>query len=121
MSAIIFVPPIILNSFEKLPLVSPLANFLILPAIPAIMGMGFAAGIAGFVFVPLGKLVGFVPYLLLKIEIFAVQWMGNLPWASIEVKNFGWKYILVYYLILFSGLYYLRRKDKKLIVPENEK
>ena len=121
MSAIIFVLPIILNSFEKLSLVSPIANFVILPAIPAIMGMGFAAGIAGFIFVPLGELVGFVPYILLKAELFAVQWMANRPWASIEVKNFGWEYILAYYLILFLLLYSYERKNKKLNLIANEK
>ena len=121
MSAIIFVLPVILNSFEKLSLVSPIANFVILPAIPAIMGMGFAAGVAGFIFVPLGKLIGFIPYILLKIELFAVEWMANLPWASVEIKNFGWKYILIYYLILFSGLYYFKRKNKKIIALPNEK
>ncbi|MDI6777682.1 MAG: ComEC/Rec2 family competence protein [Patescibacteria group bacterium] len=120
-SAIIFVLPIILNSFEKLSLVSPFANFVILPAIPAIMGTGFAAGIAGFIFVPLGKLVGFVPYLLLKIEIFVVQWMANLSWASVEVKNFGWEYIIVYYLFLFLALHYFKRRDKKLSMQVDEK
>jgi len=120
-SAIIFVLPVILNSFEKLPLISPIANFVILPAIPAIMLGGFAAGMAGFVFLPLGKLVGFLPYILLKIELFMIQWMANLSWASVEVKNFGWKYISIYYLILFFGLYHFKRKDKKLIVIANEK
>jgi competence protein ComEC len=120
MSAIIFVLPIILNSFEKLPLVSPVANLLILPAIPAIMGLGFAAGIAGFVFLPLGKLVGFLPYLMLKIELVVIQWLANLPWASVEVKNFGWKYILTYYLVLFPSLYFYKRKIKKLDLIASE-
>ncbi len=120
-SAQIFVLPVILNSFEKLSLVSPIANILILPAIPAIMGTGFAAGIAGFVFLPLGKLVGFAPYILLKAELFVIQWMANLPWASIEVKNFGWKYISVYYLVLFLLLYFYKRKNKKLNLTANEK
>jgi competence protein ComEC len=121
MSAMIFVLPVILNSFEKLSLVSPFANFVILPAIPYIMGMGFAAGMTGFIFVPLGTLVGFVPYILLKVELIVVQWMANLPWASVEVKNFGWKYILAYYLFLFLALYYFKGKDKKIIVQTDEK
>jgi competence protein ComEC len=112
MSAMIFVLPIILSSFEKLSLVSPLANLLILPAIPYIMGTGFAAGMAGFIFVPLGKLVGFVSYILLKAELFAVQWMASWPWASIEVKNFGWKYILVYYTGLFAVLFFYQKKSR---------
>lgn len=112
MAALVFVMPVILNSFEKLSLVSPLANFLILPAIPMIMGLGFAAGIAGFVFLPLGKLVGFLPYILLKSELFIVQWLGNLPWASIEIKNFGWQHVAIYYLVLCSLIYFAKRKRR---------
>ena len=112
-SAIIFVLPVILNSFEKLSLVSPIANFFILPAIPAIMLGGFAAGMAGLVFLPLGKFVGFLPYILLKIELFVIQWMASLPWASVEVKNFGWKYITVYYFFLAVVLTHVKKKKKR--------
>ncbi len=120
MSALVFVLPVILNSFEKLPLVSPVANFLILPAIPAIMGMGFAAGIAGFIFVPLGKLVGFLPYILLKIEIFAVQWMANLPWASVEVKNFNRIYITMYYIVL-TGIIFMQKRRTRINQAQNQR
>jgi competence protein ComEC len=113
MAATIFVLPVILNSFENLSLVSPVANFLILPAIPVIMGMGFAAGMAGFVFVPLGKLAGFVPYILLKIELWLVEWMAGWSWASIEVKNFGWQYVAAYYAILFCVIYRARKSESK--------
>ncbi len=109
-AAQIFVLPILLNSFEKLSIVSPLANLLILPAIPYIMLGGFAAGIAGFIFVPLGTLMGFIPYLLLKIELFTVAWLGNLPWAALEIKNFGWVYMIIYYAGLLALLYFYQRK-----------
>ncbi|TSA46010.1 ComEC family competence protein [bacterium] len=112
-AAQIFVLPILLNSFEKLSIVSPLANLLILPAIPYIMLGGFAAGIVGFIFVPLGMLVGFIPYLLLKIELFIVLWLGNLPWAALEIKNFGWIYMTIYYLGLLALLYFSQRKRYK--------
>ncbi len=111
-AAQIFVLPILLNSFEKLSIVSPLANLLILPAIPYIMLGGFAAGIAGFIFVPLGTLMGFIPYLLLKIELFTVAWLGNLPWAALEIKNFGWVYMTTYYCVLFLMLFFYKRKSR---------
>ena len=113
LAAQVFVLPVILASFQKLSVISPLANLLILPAIPQIMLGGFVAGMAGFVFVPLGKLIGFVPYVLLKVELLIIQWLANLPWSSLEIKNFSWKHILAYYLILISVLYYFKRKDKK--------
>ncbi|MFH0929846.1 MAG: ComEC/Rec2 family competence protein [Candidatus Moraniibacteriota bacterium] len=121
LAAQVFVLPVILASFENLSIISPLANLLILPAIPYIMLGGFVAGIAGFVFVPLGKLIGFIPYALLKVELVIVQWLANISWSSFEIKNFGWKYILVYYIILILVLYYSKRKDKKIITPANEK
>jgi len=121
LAAQVFVLPVILANFENLSVISPLANLLILPAIPLIMGMGFAAGMAGFIFVPLGKLVGFIPYTLLKLELAIVQWLASLPWSSLEIKNFGWIRISVYYLILISMLYYFKRKDKPLSALANEK
>jgi competence protein ComEC len=121
LAAQIFVLPVILANFEKLSVIAPLANLLILPAIPFIMGTGFAAGMAGFIFIPLGKLIGFVPYVLLKLELLIVQWLANISWSSLEIKNFGWKHITVYYIILISVLYYSKRKDKRLSVLKNEK
>ncbi|MCX6766240.1 MAG: ComEC/Rec2 family competence protein [Candidatus Moranbacteria bacterium] len=118
LAAQVFVLPVILNSFQKLSVISPLANLLILPAIPQIMLGGFAAGMAGFVFVPLGKLIGFVPYVLLKVELLIIQWLANLSWSSLEIKNFSWLHISVYYLILVSVLYYFKRKDKKLSLAQ---
>jgi competence protein ComEC len=117
MAAQVFVLPILLNSFEKLSLVSPLANLLILPAIPYIMGAGFAAGIAGFIFVPLGKLIGFIPYVLLKVELMVVQWLASWSWASVEIKNFGWVYIAIYYMGLFAVLYFYQIKSRPLLKP----
>jgi competence protein ComEC len=121
LAAQIFVLPVILANFENLSVISPLANLLILPAIPLIMGMGFAAGMAGFIFVPLGKLIGFAPYALLKFELAIVKWLASLPWSSLEIKNFSWKHILVYYFILLVMLYYFKRKDMQLSAPANEK
>ena len=118
LAAQVFVLPVILASFQKLSVISPLANLLILPAIPQIMLGGFVAGMAGFVFVPLGKLIGFVPYVLLKVELLIIQWLANLPWSSLEIKNFSWIHISVYYLILVSVLYYFKRKDKKIIMAQ---
>jgi competence protein ComEC len=109
LAAQVFVLPVILANFENLSVISPLANLLILPAIPLIMGMGFAAGMAGFVNVALGKLIGFAPYVLLKFELAIVQWLARIPWSSLEIKNFGWKYISIYYLILITALFLLRK------------
>ena len=120
LAATIFVLPVIIANFEKFSLVSPIANFLILPAIPGIMLAGFAAGTAGFVFLPLGQLMGFIPYIFLKIELAAIQWMASWSWSAIEIKNFGWAYFAAYYIILASSLYYFKRKNRaELFLTDN--
>jgi len=116
-----FVLPILLNSFEKLSIVSPFANLLILPAIPYIMLGGFVAGMAGFIFVPLGKLIGFIPYILLKLELLIIQWLANFSWASLEIKNFGWIHISVYYGLLLAALILYNRRNRKILLEINEK
>lgn len=120
-AAQIFVLPVILANFENLSLISPVANLLILPAIPYIMLGGFAAGMAGFVFVPLGKLIGFIPFLLLKTELAIVQWLAGLSWASLEIKNFGWVYVSVYYALLGAVLIFYNKRHKKLFFVTDEK
>lgn len=113
-AAQIFVLPVILMNFESLSLVSPLANLLILPAIPYIMLGGFVAGITGFIFIPLGKIVGFISYFLLKAELAIIQGLAALPWSSLEIRNFGWRYALLYYIILVSFLFFQSGKQRVL-------
>jgi competence protein ComEC len=112
LAATTFVLPILVLAFEKISLVSPIANFLILPAIPFIMLGGFVSGIAGFIFFPLGKIMGFLPYLFLKAELLIIMWLGNLSWAAAEIKNYGWIYIFVYYSGLGLILYFAKRKSR---------
>lgn len=119
-AAQLFVLPVILANFENLSIISPLANLLILPAIPYIMLGGFAAGIAGFIFIPLGNLIGFVPYILLKFELEVVRWLASFSWSSLAIKNFGWIHISVYYIFLVVFLTLYNKKKEKLASQEYE-
>lgn len=119
LAAQVFVLPVILSSFENLSLISPLVNLLILPAIPYIMLGGFVAGLVGFIFIPMGKLIGFFPYILLKIELTIVQWLSHFSWSALEIKNFGWIHISVYYILLSSALFFSNRKKR--LAKNNEK
>src|SRR4030042_6010745 len=111
MAAQVFVLPVFLANFENLSLISPIANLLVLPAIPYIMLGGFAAGVAGFLFIPLGKIVGFGPYILLKFELFIIEWLAGFSWSSLQIKNFGWIHISVYYIFFIMMLFFFIRKQ----------
>lgn len=121
MAAQIFVLPVILSNFENLSVISPLANLLILPAIPYIMLGGFTAGLAGFIFAPLGTLVGFIPYILLRFELTTVRWLAGFSWSSLEIKNFSWIHMAVYYFFLIAAFaLYEKRKNKSAMATYEE-
>ncbi len=67
LSAQIACLPVIIWAFGRVSLISPLANVLILPLLPAIMLFGFLAVMVGIFSVTAGKIFGIFAYLLMKI------------------------------------------------------
>lgn len=57
--------PLIWFHFGRLPLIAPVANLLVAPAIPLAMATGFVATVVGWMNEPLGIALGYVPHLLL--------------------------------------------------------
>jgi competence protein ComEC len=112
LSAQIFVLPVILFNFQKLSLISPLANLLILPIIPITMLLGFVAVIASFVFYPLGQIFSWLAYLPLKYETTVINYLASLKYSSIEV-HMAWWGVVLWYIILGEGIILMRRKIKK--------
>lgn len=72
----------------------------------------FLTAVSGFIFHPLSLAFAWLSYLPLKYEIEIVNMLANFEWASKEVENFGWPWIIIWYLILFSGIVFLKRRMK---------
>ncbi len=104
-SAQIFVIPIILFNFEKLSLISPLANLLVLPIIPITMLVGFLAITLSFILPIAGKILSWLVFLLLKYEVEIINFLAGLKFSSIEIKNFSWIGMITWYAILFLIIY----------------
>jgi competence protein ComEC len=103
-SAQITAVPLIVFYFDRLSLISPLANVLVAPAIPLAMLTGFIAVVVGAIYLPAGLLVGFVTYGILNYILFIAEWGAKLPGASVEVGWFGMGFAVVYYLALIGFL-----------------
>jgi len=110
LSAQVFVLPIILNDFQKLSVISPLANVLVLPIIPLTMLLGFLMVVVAFIFPPLATVLAWLTFLPLKYETTIIEYMANLKFASIEVMNFSWVWVVAWYLVLFLVLYWKRMR-----------
>jgi competence protein ComEC len=102
LSAQVFVLPIILNDFQKLSIISPLANVLVLPIIPLTMLLGFLMVIVAFIFHPLAIILAWLTFLPLKYETSIIEYMANLKFASVEILNFSWVWVATWYILLLG-------------------
>jgi len=117
LSAQIFVLPIIMNDFQKLSIISPLANLLVLPIVPVTMLLGFVMIILAFVFPPLATIFSWLTFLPLKYETTIIEWMANLKFASVEILNFSWVFVAGWYIILIGILFFSKRKRNEEKIP----
>jgi competence protein ComEC len=110
LSAQIFVLPVILFNFQKLSLISPLANLLVLPIIPLTMLLGFVAVILSFIFYPLAQIFSWLAYLPLKYETTVINYLASLKYSSIEV-HLSWWGVMIWYIILVEAIYHINKKN----------
>ncbi len=83
MAAQVFTIPLILLHFHRISLISPVSNLLIGWLISPLTIFGWVTAVAGWVWLPLGRLVGLVDWVLLQYLLLVVRWTGNIPWASV--------------------------------------
>lgn len=86
LAAIIMTMPVMLLHFDRISLVSPLANLLIMPAQPGVMIIGGVAAILGMISPVLGQIPAWAAWLLLTYTITLVHFFANVPFSSIEVS-----------------------------------
>jgi len=107
LSALIFVTPIIVYNFSSISLIAPISNILVLPLIPASMGLGFLATVVGFINLSLGSWLGWIAWIPLKIIISITNCLAKLPLASLDININSPHWVIIYYLIIGSITIYL--------------
>ncbi|NLS78117.1 MAG: DNA internalization-related competence protein ComEC/Rec2 [Chloroflexi bacterium] len=95
--------PIIAYHFGRISLISPLTNLLILPAQPGVMISGGVATLAGLLWEPLGRILGWAPWLLLTYTTRVVAWTARPAWAAVEVQLAPWAALAIYALPFLPG------------------
>ena len=83
---------------------APITNALILFLIEIISLLGILGGLIGLVVPVFGKIILWLSYPLLKYILYIVERLGNLPFASVEIK-FNWLWAIGWYLILVCFLF----------------
>lgn len=84
LSAQLFTLPIIFYNFHRVSLIAPVANLLLEWVIQPVMVLGFIAGILGFLWYPLGIIIGWVVWVPLTYFVLVVETLAKVPGASIN-------------------------------------
>lgn len=113
LSAQIFVMPIIFYNFHIFSVVSLFANLLILPIIPLSMLLVFLITASGLISTSLSLPLAWLAYLPLKYEIWIINTLAGISWSNMEIKNFGWQGIVLWYAILFALTFLLKKYKYK--------
>ncbi len=105
--------PLLIYYFQKISLISILANMLILPIIPALMILGFVNAVVSLLFLPLARVVGLVNWLLALYWLKVTDILHALPYGFFNVKINIWG-LLIMYLVIFALRFWFSRKRNSL-------
>lgn len=94
--------PISMIYFQRLPLLSILANPVILPAQPALMISGGITTLVGMLWLPLGRPLAWIAWIFPAFTIRAVAFFADLPFSSLAIGHLGWAILVGYYSLLFG-------------------
>lgn len=84
LAAQIFTTPLIFLYFRRISLIAPLTNLLIAPMIGPIMGAGILLSLLGWLYLPLGILLGWLVWVPLTFILSVVDLAKRIPYAAIS-------------------------------------
>ncbi len=94
--------PVILYHFQRLSLVSLLANPLILPAQPPLMILGGISALAGLVFEPLGQWLAYLTWPFLVYTIRLVEALAAMKHTVLVLGQTSLPLVMLFYAALFG-------------------
>jgi len=94
--------PIMAYHFQRIPLISFIANPFILPAQPAVMILGGIAVLLSLLWFPLGQVTAWVAWPFVVYTIRIVELFDRVPNGAIFLGSFSVWFVILFYLTLFS-------------------
>ena len=101
--------PIVASCYFEVPLYSPLVNSLVLPMLTPVFGLAILGGLAGCVFPAVGRVVLIPCEGLYAFYELVCQFVADLPFGSVITGKTEMKMLVLYYLVLFTGILILKK------------
>jgi competence protein ComEC len=109
LSAQIMTLPLILYYFQKLSLLAVIANLLILPIVPILMGAGILISVVGAFSLGIGRLVGYAGWFGVGYVLKVSEYLSDIPFMTPEVQQPSiWIIVILYGII---GWWIVRSKS----------
>lgn len=109
MAAQVFTWPVIVYNFGILSLVAPLANFLVLPLLPAVLVLSMCLALFGFWDI-LASIFAWPLFIILKVVVYIANYLASWNFSYLEIGNFSLSMML--FSLIFISLLTLIIKPK---------
>jgi len=94
--------PIMAYHFQRISLISFIANPFILPVQPAVMILGGIAVLLSLVWLPLGQIAAWVAWPFVVYTIRVVELFGRVPDGTIQLGSLSIWFVLIFFIALFA-------------------
>jgi competence protein ComEC len=108
--------PLTVYYFGRIPIVSLLANVIVVPVVGLIVGLGFISILTSLIWLPIGVLFATSNGILVKLLIELVALGNALPFAYVKIFRPSPFYILIYFLMLGLFILWHHKISRKVIV-----
>jgi competence protein ComEC len=112
LAATLAVWPVVAHYFGIVSLVGPLATFLTLPALPAVIVLGALAGLIGLAFLPIAQGMGWLAWLFASYMLLIVRGFASLGISAVEFNTVGTTLIVSYYAILAIVIWLVSNRER---------
>ena len=103
MSAQVMALPVIIFNFERLSMISPIANLLVVFALPPAMLFGFIAVLISFISHTLALIPAYLTWGILSYIIKVIEITADIPYASVNLSGMKVWMMFFYYILLGLG------------------
>lgn len=112
-SATVFTAPLVAGAFGSVSLIGPLTNLLTMTALSAAFTLCFLAGLAAFVYAPVGAAIAWLASWLIRYALWVSDRLARIPYAAVYTDS-GYivAWLVTAYLMIFVFLLCRRERYK---------